>query len=79
MPVKVKQIIRREIDVPDLPQQLTQAQKKSGKSVAEICTILGFSRTYWYLITKGKEEVIAYETLLRIEEALGVSFGITFD
>lgn len=78
MAVKVRKIERKEIEVPELPKQMAQAQKKSGKSISEICEAVGFSRTYWYQIVNGREEAIAEETLRKIEETLGVDFGVSF-
>ncbi|MEH1786508.1 MAG: helix-turn-helix transcriptional regulator [Nostoc sp.] len=79
MVVKVRRIERKEIEVPDLPKQIAQAQKKSGKPVSEICVTVGFSRTYWYQIVNGREEAIAEDTLRKIEELLDVDFGVKFN
>lgn len=79
MTVKVRRIERKEIETPDLPKQIAQAQKDSGKAISEICKAVGFSRTYWYQIVNGREEAIAEETLRKIEEVLGVNFGVQFD
>jgi transcriptional regulator with XRE-family HTH domain len=78
MAVKVRKIERKEIETPELPKQIAQAQKKSGKPISEICEAVGFSRTYWYQIVNGREEAIAEETLRKIEEVLGVDFGVHF-
>lgn len=77
--VKVRRIERKEIEVPDLPQRIAEAQKKSGKPVSEVCEAVGFSRTYWYQIVNGREEAIAEDTLRKIEEILDVEFGVTFN
>ncbi len=79
MSLKVREVIYREAEVIDLPGLLAQAQKNSGKSVARICEIVGFSRSYWYLLINGKEKLIAYSTLRKIEAALGVDFGIVLE
>jgi transcriptional regulator with XRE-family HTH domain len=78
MAVKVRKIERKEIETPELPKQIAQAQKESGKPVSEICQAVGFSRTYWYQLVNGREEAIAEETLRKIEEVLGVDFGVYF-
>ncbi|MBW4603985.1 MAG: helix-turn-helix domain-containing protein [Calothrix sp. FI2-JRJ7] len=76
--MKVRKIERKEIETPELPKQIAQAQKESGKPVSEICQAVGFSRTYWYQLVNGREEAIAEETLRKIEEVLGVDFGVYF-
>lgn len=78
MAVKVRKIERKEIETPELPKQIAEAQKKSGKPISEICQAVGFSRTYWYQLVNGREEAIALETLRKIEEVLGVDFGVHF-
>ncbi|MGB3205187.1 MAG: transcriptional regulator [Crinalium sp.] len=79
MSVKVRRIERKEVEVLDLHKRIADAQKKSGKPVSEVCKEVGFSRAYWYQIVNEKEDSIANETLQKIEEVLGVNFGVEFD
>ena len=79
MGVKIRRIERREIEVPDLEKRIADAQRNSGKSIAEVCRIVGFSRSYWYQMVNGKEEAIAEETLRKIERVLDVDFGAKFN
>jgi transcriptional regulator with XRE-family HTH domain len=79
MNVKVRRIERKEVEIPDLNRRIADAQKDSGKPIAVICKMVGFSRSYWYQMINGKEEAIAEETLRKIEEVLGVDFGVSFN
>ena len=77
--VKVRKIIKKEIEIQDLPKLIAQAQKDSGRSISEVCRSLEMSSTYWYRLINGREEAIALETLIKIEELLGVNFGVNFE
>ena len=77
--MKVRKIKREEIEVPDLPLKIAQAQEKSGKPISEVCESVGFSRTYWYRLVNGKEEAIAVETLRKLEKTLNTSFEVKFE
>jgi transcriptional regulator with XRE-family HTH domain len=77
--LKVRQIVKREVDAPDLAQRIKDAQKRSGQSVSRICKDLGISRAYWYRLVAGKEESISEDLLRSIERLLNVDFGIVFN
>ena len=79
MNVKVRRIERKEVEIPDLNVRIAKAQKDSGKAISTVCKMVGFSRSYWYQMVNGKEDAIAEETLRKIEEVLGVNFGVKFN
>ena len=66
--------------IPDLATRIQQAQIASGLSVSEVCRRIGISRTYWYkLVNDNIPEGLAESTLRKIENALDVDFGISFE
>lgn len=53
---------------------------RNGKSLDQLCDEVGISRTTWYNIEREKiKEGVSEELLRKIESAIGVEFGITFD
>ncbi|MEP0872429.1 helix-turn-helix transcriptional regulator [Trichocoleus desertorum AS-A10] len=63
----------------ELPVQLRSALERSNKSASKLCNEVGISRTYWYRLINGEEEAIAEETLRKLEAALDVNFGVSFE
>jgi transcriptional regulator with XRE-family HTH domain len=80
MAVKVRQIVKREIEIPDLGRKIKQAREASKRPLTELARDAGISRQYWYQL---EEEAIiggvAYETLQKIEEVLEIDFGVNFE
>ncbi len=74
MPVKVRWITDK--DVPDLPARIKAAREADPRPLAEICRLMGMTRSNWYRIEAGKNEYLPIETLRRIEQVLGVKFGV---
>jgi transcriptional regulator with XRE-family HTH domain len=77
--VKVRQIRKREIDVPDLGDRIRAAREASKKSVTEIVRAINVSRTYWYNLENSKEDGISEDKLREIENLLNVDFGVKFN
>lgn len=76
--VKVRRIQKIEVEVPELPELLKEALKKSGKSVSALCGEVDISRTYWYRLVGGREYAIAEDALRKIETALKTEFNVDF-
>lgn len=74
--IKVRRTI--EIEVGDLPRQLSSAAYESRKSVVQICKDAGISHTYWYDLVSGRLSSVTESTLKKIEKALGANFNINF-
>ena len=77
--VKVQRII--EIEVPGLGEQIKKArqqQQQAGKTMTELAGGAGMSVQNWYRIEK-ESQTLAEDVLKKIEDALGVSFGVKFD
>ena len=67
-----------EITVDGLGLQIKEARKASTKSLATILKEVGLSRKYWMDVENGTVSgTLSIENLEKIENALGVSFGIT--
>lgn len=80
MPVRVRRIIKQEVDIPGLGEQLKKAREADERSVTELARLVGISRNYWYqLEAEAVMGGVAEDTLRRIEEVLGVDFGVQFD
>jgi transcriptional regulator with XRE-family HTH domain len=65
-----------EIDAPDLAARLKSARGADDRSLAEICRQVGVSPQYWYNLERGTITTMSFETLRKIEEVLGVDFGV---
>lgn len=80
MTVKVRRIIKLEVDVPGLGDRIKQAREARGRPVTHMAKEVGISRNYWYqLEAEAVLGGVAEETLRKIEEVLGVDLGVQFD
>lgn len=76
--VKVRRTIDTEVE--KLGSRIRQARKSSGKTMEWLAGNAGISRVYWYDIENEKiRESLPEETLRKIEQVLGVDFGVKFD
>lgn len=70
----------KEIEIEGLGERIKTARLGSNKSLEQICDLVGVSRTYWYDIEKETlKGALSVENLCKIEQVLGVSFGVVFD
>lgn len=80
MTVKVRRIIKLEVDVPGLGDRIKQAREARGRPVTQMAKEVGISRNYWYqLEAEAVLGGVAEETLRKIEEVLGVDLGVQFN
>ena len=80
MPVKVRRIIKKEVDVPGLGEKIKQAREASSRSLTELSKRVGISRNYWYqLESEAVLGGVAEDTLRKIETVLEIDFGVRFD
>lgn len=80
MAVKVRRIVKQEVDVPDLGNRIKQAREASNRPVTQLAKEAGISRNYWYqLEAESVLSGVAEETLRKIEEVLGINLGVQFD
>ncbi len=80
MAVKIRRTVKYEVEVPGLGEKIKQARDKSDKSLVKLAKEAGVSRYYWYKIeSENIDGGVSEETLRKIEEVLGVDFGITFE
>jgi transcriptional regulator with XRE-family HTH domain len=75
--MKVKKIL--EIEIPKLGSRIRQAREADSRSLAEICRQIPMTTMNWYRIEAEETKALPIETLQRIEEVLGVDFGVKFD
>jgi transcriptional regulator with XRE-family HTH domain len=74
----VREIIKREVEVPNLGQQIKQTQANSGLSVEKVIRSLDISRTYWNKMVADKDMAISVDLLRKIEKFFDVDFGVSF-
>lgn len=80
MPVRVRRIIKQEIDVPGLGQKIKNSRESDSRSLKELAETVGISRNYWYqLEAEAVLGGVAEDTLRKMEQVLGVDFGVRFD
>lgn len=68
-----------DIDVPGLGQrirELRKARKSDSRSLTELAAAAGMTTANWYAIEAEEIKALPIETLRRIEEVLGVDFGV---
>ncbi len=75
--MKVKKIL--EIEIPKLGSRIRQAREADSRSLAEVCRQIPMTTMNWYRIEAEETKALPIETLQRIEEVLGVDFGVKFD
>lgn len=75
--MKVKKVL--EIEVPDLGSRIRKAREADSRSLAEICRQVPMTTMNWYRIEAEETKALPIETLKRMEEVLGVDFGVRFD
>ena len=76
--MRIRQV--KEIEILGLGERIKTARLDSNKSLEQICDLVGVSRTYWYDIEKETlKGALSIENLRKIEQVLGVSFGVVFD
>lgn len=75
--MKVRKTI--DIEVPNLGEKIKAARERDSRSLSEICRQMEMSNMNWYKIESEETKALPIETLRRIEEVLGVSFGVDFD
>jgi len=75
----VREIVKREVEVPDLGQRIKQTQADSGLSIEKVIRSLDISRTYWSKMVADRDMTISVDLLRKIERFFGVDFGVTFN
>lgn len=78
MPMSMKVVREIVIDVPGLGARIKAAREADSRSLKAICDAVGMVSVNWYRIENEKQS-LPEETLRKIEEVLGVSFGIDFE
>lgn len=75
----VREIIKREIEVPELGRRIKQAQSDSKLSIEKVIRALDISRTYWNKIVADRDMAISVDLLRKIEVFFSVDFGVKFN
>ncbi|HEY9628848.1 MAG TPA: helix-turn-helix transcriptional regulator [Coleofasciculaceae cyanobacterium] len=72
--MKVRKVI--EGSFPGLGAKIKQARESDTRSLIEICALIGMTTANWYKIEAEETKALPLETLRRIEEVLGINFGV---
>ena len=76
--MRVRQI--KEIEVEGLGKRIKEARLDCKKTLDQICSEVRVSRTYWYDLEKETlKGALSIENVRKIEEALKIDFGVSFD
>jgi Helix-turn-helix domain len=75
----VKVVRQLETYVPNLHERIKEAREKDGRSVQVLATLAGISTAYWYKLEAGTQKWISEDVLRRIEQVLGIDFGVNFE
>ena len=75
--MKVRKTI--DINIPSLGFKIREVREKDGRSLSKICRQIPMTTMNWYKIEAEETKALPIETLRRIEEVLGVDFGVNFD
>lgn len=80
MTVKVRRIVKQEVDIPGLGDQIKKARESDPRSVTELAKTVGISRNYWYqLEAESVLGGVAEDTIKKVEQVLNADFGISFN
>lgn len=65
------------MDVPNLGAQIRAAREADRRPLVQICAEVGMTAANWYRI-EAEKQMLPLDTLQKIEEVLGVDFGVNF-
>ncbi|WP_445634557.1 Helix-turn-helix transcriptional regulator [Nostoc sp. DSM 114161] len=75
--VQIERVLR--VDAPGIGAKIKNARERDPRSVDELAKAAGMTRANWYRIEREENDVLPEPTLRKIEEVLGVDFGVKFD
>lgn len=68
-----------DVDIPGLGARIRESRKKDSRSLTMLAAAAGMTTANWYVIESEEIKALPSETLQRIEEVLGVDFGVRFE
>lgn len=75
--VQIERVIR--VDAPGIGAKIKEVRERDPRSVEELAKAAEMTRANWYRIEREENDVLPEATLRKIEEVLGVDFGINFE
>ena len=72
---KMKVIRTTIIEIPRLGEKIKKARENDNRSLTKICQLVGMTTSNWYRIEKEDTKALPEETLIKIEEVLGIDLG----
>jgi transcriptional regulator with XRE-family HTH domain len=67
------------VDVPGLGAQIRKAREATDRPLRELANLAGMTNANWYRIENEEVKRLPEQTLRKIEEVLGVDFGVKFE
>jgi transcriptional regulator with XRE-family HTH domain len=75
--VQIERVVR--VDAPGIGAKIKAARERDPRSVEELAKASGMTRANWYRIENEENDVLPESRLRKIEEVLGVDFGVKFE
>lgn len=80
MPITLMKVRKTvDMDVEGLGARIKKARESDPRSLIQICAEIDMTPANWYKIESEETKVLPLKTLRKIENALGVDFGVRFD
>jgi transcriptional regulator with XRE-family HTH domain len=67
------------VEIPDLRERIKEARLRDGLPVRVLASAAGMTQDNWFKLESGVIKTVPEETLRRVEKALNINFGVTFD
>ena len=79
MQQELMKVVRKiVIEVPGLGQRIKEAREADSRSLKTIAGAAGMTPMNWYRI-ESEEQELPEETLRKVEAALAINFGVSFN
>ncbi|MHC5820592.1 MAG: helix-turn-helix domain-containing protein [Nostoc sp.] len=78
--VQVKRTVEVVREFPGLGERIKKGREGDKRSLTQICRDSGVSRAYWYHLENEQiYSCVSEDTIRKIEAALNIDLGVTFD
>ena len=79
MSTAMKVVRTIEFEVTGLGDRIKKARLSDERSLTQLAALAGMTTANWYRIEGEKFNSLPFETLKKIESALGADFGVVID
>lgn len=74
--VQIERVTR--IDAPGIGAKIKNAREQDPRSVGQLAKAADMTRANWYRIEREENDILPEPTLRKIEQVLGIDFGVKF-